>query len=70
MVLSSNFLSNNSGILPLLLSSESLQLDLSLLDIIFKSMFFIAVKQLFFAVTAWNDLCFTFYFGSHFESGI
>ena len=33
-------------------------------------MFFIAVKQLFFAVTAWNDLCFTFYFGSHFESGI
>ena len=45
----SNFLSNNSGIVPILLSSESLRLDLSFLEV-FNRSFFIAVTQLFFAI--------------------
>ena len=44
-----SFLSNNSGILPILPSSESLRLDLSFLKVFNRSQF-LAVKQLFFAV--------------------
>ena len=82
-VLCSNFLSNNSGILPILPSSESLRFDLSFLKVLIKVLHsskttVLCCKILTFwsnlalniVSTARNDLCFTLCVGSHFESGI
>ena len=78
-ILCSNLLSNNSGILPILPSNESLWLDLSLIEVLYSSkttvlnfriLTFWSNLALSIVLTARNDLCFTLYFGSHFQSRI